>query len=552
MRPLTTARGKLVMVCAALLIFHGSVIGGPIVAAFGVTIAAAVSASYFYFYVVATSVRKGQVEIGWSLRQAGTISVGRRFFVAIKVQNDSVHNFLIAKIAPTVQTGLEINGEGRSFLPKSSEVSLAFEGVPLRSGKLAIHGAAVWFGDSLGFFKQPAYFPCSVSLNVLPAQVVAPQGSQLLPGRGGDSVQSGPNPRTLKGLEGEFKELRHYQAGDPFKAIAWKATAKRRKLVVRDFQDEVVRSHFIAVDMGANMREPNSALASAIEFASGYAKSALSSGDRVGLATFDTRVHRSTQVKPGAHHLLNIASALAESYNVVDSDLTDSTASELVSTVAKYLAHQHSIDIRIKASPALDSPVWEHLQAGPRGELYDLRAGDRILSKLLKPEKNTEPKIVIDRDADSRISSFRRFCQVQGIDLPYRRIPTPGLRRAGFNDSINLASQSKAQVLVVLSDFSGITDSPIERFVELTALRRRGRRVLFLYPLDSHRATTGHFPEAADHKTTAALLASREKYESARHIFERLGVQFAPLFPNDTVHQALSRLRPRHSARRAS
>ena len=54
-----------------------------------------------------------------------------------------------------------------------------------------------------------------------------------------------------RGIAGELRELRQHSHGDPFKLIAWKATAKRGQLMVRDLETEIVSSVTVLVDGGA-------------------------------------------------------------------------------------------------------------------------------------------------------------------------------------------------------------------------------------------------------------------------------------------------------------
>src|SRR5207245_762676 len=80
---------------------------------------------------------------------------------------------------------------------------------------------------------------------------------------------------------------------DPFKQIAWKATARTGKLMVRDLDRETMVTHWLLVDVGGTMRDgrPGQArLDLAVDVAAAYARGALEAGDRVALVTFDGRI----------------------------------------------------------------------------------------------------------------------------------------------------------------------------------------------------------------------------------------------------------------------
>src|SRR5262249_50088069 len=167
----------------------------------------------------------------------------------------------------------------------------------------------------------------------------------------------------------------------------WKATARRQQLMVRDLENEIVTSHVVMLDVGAGMRTGalgRSPLDWACDATAALAKAAIASSDRVGVVGFDTRTLFEVAPDTGHHHYLQIVDRLLESRGVVDADLTDVTAGELVALVARYLAHQEAIDVRIKIAPPLDDPRWTQIQAGPDGQLYDVAATGRLCRRLIE------------------------------------------------------------------------------------------------------------------------------------------------------------------------
>ena len=90
-----------------------------------------------------------------------------------------------------------------------------------------------------------------------------------------------------------FANLRDYVAGDDPRHIDWKATARRHRLISREFTVEQGQTVMIAMDCGRMMTQIAGdrprfeyALASALTLAD----IALSTGDRVGLIAFDSTV----------------------------------------------------------------------------------------------------------------------------------------------------------------------------------------------------------------------------------------------------------------------
>jgi uncharacterized protein (DUF58 family) len=90
-----------------------------------------------------------------------------------------------------------------------------------------------------------------------------------------------------------FANLREYQTGDDPRHIDWKATARRRHLITREFTVEQGQTIMIAVDAGRMMTQFAGELPRfeyALNSALVLADIAASSGDRVGLLVFDDAI----------------------------------------------------------------------------------------------------------------------------------------------------------------------------------------------------------------------------------------------------------------------
>ena len=89
----------------------------------------------------------------------------------------------------------------------------------------------------------------------------------------------------------EFESLRDYVQGDDPRTIDWKASAKRRKFVVRNYEAERSQNIVLAIDAGRHMRERLSPVRERIDYALGacmmLASRAQNFGDRIGVVVFD-------------------------------------------------------------------------------------------------------------------------------------------------------------------------------------------------------------------------------------------------------------------------
>src|SRR5450631_1575892 len=97
----------------------------------------------------------------------------------------------------------------------------------------------------------------------------------------------------LRGGENEFETLRDYQRDDDYRAIDWKATARRQKLITREYQQERNQSVLCMLDCGRLMTAETlglSQLDHALNAVLMLAHVATRAGDQVGLLAFDSRV----------------------------------------------------------------------------------------------------------------------------------------------------------------------------------------------------------------------------------------------------------------------
>lgn len=111
--------------------------------------------------------------------------------------------------------------------------------------------------------------------------------------------------RTQRRGEGmEFHQLREYQRGDTSRQIDWKATARKQKIISRDYQDERDQQIIVLLDNGRRMRSEDEQLGHldhAVNAMALLSHIALKQGDAVGLMSFGTDQRWLPCKKGGAH-----------------------------------------------------------------------------------------------------------------------------------------------------------------------------------------------------------------------------------------------------------
>lgn len=98
----------------------------------------------------------------------------------------------------------------------------------------------------------------------------------------------------------EFERIRDYVAGDDRRTVNWKATARRSKLMVNQYQDEKAQQIVSLIDTGRTMKMPFEGLSlldRAINATLVLSDIALKKDDKVGVITYSNAVHQ--VLKPG-------------------------------------------------------------------------------------------------------------------------------------------------------------------------------------------------------------------------------------------------------------
>ncbi len=527
------------MIGAALMLFVGAVAGAWRVAALGVVSLAALGAVYVAFFPTSVLVWRRHLELLWRVERAEDASAfvaGRPFRLTVTLRNRAPHALGHARIRAFASSALSPPAALRLELAAAHEATVTAEVVAQRAGFWFLHGAAVELQDPLGLCSVEAYFPSPVGIKVLPraALRLAPSEQRLLAGAPHD--RHGVQQLRRRGLGGDLRELREHAPGDPFKQIAWKATARTGKLMVRELDRETMVTHWLLVDIGATMREGRPGAARidlAVDVAAAYARGALEAGDRVALLTYDGRIVGEAKPNDGPVHRLRIVERLMEAMSVVDEDLTELTDSELVTVVARYLLLQEGIDARMRRAPAIDDPVWNELAASPSGELYDLRVLHQAVAAALDRHRKE-----VTVAAPTEQLRLRQYCRLRGIELPYRRTlqaGDAGQRARGLGAALEHAGRARgSQRIVVLSDLQGLAGDlqPVGRAVRL--VRRRGHHLTFAVPeariasfeeATSEDAPAGHASERRIAGEIAGWQERRRELAGATVIRARLGVR---------------------------
>lgn len=151
---------------------------------------------------------------------------------------------------------LWIEVEDRSTLPNhlgSRVVSLrgrsastwSIETTAVRRGRFRLGPSTVSAGDPFGIFSSSRLLPVTHDLMVFPAKVEIE--NIPVPIARLDGGRSAPRMSSLS--SSNFNSIREYQPGDPMNRIAWKSTAHRGSLMVKEFDPDPTADLWILLDL---------------------------------------------------------------------------------------------------------------------------------------------------------------------------------------------------------------------------------------------------------------------------------------------------------------
>jgi uncharacterized protein (DUF58 family) len=531
------------MVLGGALVCLGVLGGSPPVTGLGVLVLGALLTAYVRFFPTSILVWRRHLEMSWSLRRPegdAAFVVGRAFQLTVLLRNRGPAPLGRARLRLFASSVIEGPGTLAVTLPARSEGITSGELVARQIGTWHLHGAAVELRDAFGLFTIEAYFPNPLAIQVLPRPAGRAGTIEAVAAGGAPHERLGLHALRRRGLGGDLRELREHAPGDPFKQIAWKATARTGRLMVRDLDRETMVTHHLLVDLAATMRRgrPGSTkLDLAVDLATAYARSALEAGDRVGLLTFDGRVITEVKANDGPVHRLRLIEPLLEAMTPVDEDLTELTDGELVAAVARYLQHQEGTDARLRKTPPIDDPIWGYLATAPTGELYDLRILFRAVNTSLGETK------LLPHASTPELARLRLFCRRRGIELPYRRALPAGGRARGLAAALERVARGRGtQRIVVISDLEEL-DVGLDHVARTLRLSRsRGHHLVCAAPSSWRFGAPG---EAGERERAAAEIQAwddRRRERLAARRLGALGVRVVPVGPGDAAGVLLARL----------
>lgn len=184
--------------------------------------------------------RRERLEFAWwiatpdSNRPAAPIVPDAPFVIRCYIRWRGNRPLRICSIYPIMPDGIEmvVSDAGDLLIPPDTRTEFELNLMAAASGRFVLQGVSVLVLGTLGLFHSPLYFPIPIALNVLPrSSIRLVRIPQSITGQHTDRCGLSLPRRHGDGIE--LRELREFLPGDPFKSIAWVASAHAGKLLVR-------------------------------------------------------------------------------------------------------------------------------------------------------------------------------------------------------------------------------------------------------------------------------------------------------------------------------
>jgi uncharacterized protein (DUF58 family) len=505
--------------------FHVAVAGAGLVAlgaaarlapvvAFGGAMLLAVAIGRAVALVAVTRLRAAGFEMVWTgASRVYRTAPGSTLKLEAELRNRGVDGVRGVAVRPLASSMLGVVVEPATLdLPPGARARVDLTVEARRVGRWGVHGLALEIrGTPLGgdgLYEVPLLFANPLGVEVLPASLEAllasPRG-----GRARRGSEAG-RPANVAGDGDELRELRDHVPGDPFKRIAWKASARRGRLLVREMEREDRDVVWLVLDASVELwaGEVGAApLDRVVEEVASVATRHLRRGDRVGLVVSASRLRSWIAPGEGGAHATGLAAALASAASCIDADRSELDEAQIAQRVVE---HARPLD--------------------PKG-LTDVRKGDLdALAKRaeqLRARAPFAPRLPFAHGV--REQALRRYLAAFGVESPPR---VEGERPRSEHTLVQvldrlIKEKPRASIVHVWAP-APAPGEPLRAAVG--ALRRRAVEVRWsLPPLDSGLGGDRDRRSAvADVVEEAVRVRARVSKARGERLLRRLGVQVQP------------------------
>jgi uncharacterized protein (DUF58 family) len=251
--------------------------------------------------------RTSRLPSGLSIKRAfdGRFAVGAETETRVEILNHTPRPVTL-KVKDEYPPEMRLTGlrEARVRVEAQSSAALVYGLTPPKRGRFTFGLIAVRYLSRWGLAWAQSSIGESLTVKVYPNMRRAREAE--LKALGARSLVASHRKSSWRGEGREFESLRDYVRGDELRHISWTATARRGKLVTRQYQIERDQTILIAIDAGRLMTariENETKLDLAVHAALSLMSAAARGGDNAGLVVFGRQIKTYLPPKRGSEHL---------------------------------------------------------------------------------------------------------------------------------------------------------------------------------------------------------------------------------------------------------
>ena len=235
----------------------------------------------------------------------GRFAVGAETEVRVVVLNNTPRA-LTVWVKDEFPPEMQLKGlrEARIRVEAQTSAALHYELKPPKRGRFVFGQTAVRYLSRFGLAWCQTHEGEPLAVKVYPNMRRAREAE--LKALGARSLVAAHRRSSWRGEGREFESLRDYVRGDELRHVSWTATARRGKLVTRQYQIERDQTILIALDAGRLMTariERETKLDLAIHATLALMSAAARGGDNAGVVVFGRRIKAYLPPKRGSEHM---------------------------------------------------------------------------------------------------------------------------------------------------------------------------------------------------------------------------------------------------------
>ncbi|RLS46236.1 MAG: DUF58 domain-containing protein [Planctomycetota bacterium] len=435
---------------------------------------------------------------------------------------------------------------------RSTTVTFTYTARVRSAGQVVLPGLRLTLKDAQGFFLAERFVALPQTFRVLPAYAEAGDVHPLVK-RTNSLPQHGIHRLQRSGLGSELLELREYVPGDPPKAIAWKVSARRDKLMTRQYESEVpVRVQlFLDGSISTRLGGFGSRLLDQMTYvAASVARASISVGDPVGAMLFDERGAKRLPPQGGERGFYRLLDALAD-FSINPAPPAQSLTPPMIAAAMSLAGERYPelLDGRVNQVPFTIFPIlpWNRRRFRERFLLSGVLAEVFQLTALEQVRMMHEPSFMAGQV--QRFLTQAGVAWMEPLVAGHEWWNADHLRTATLAEALvkGVTHARDNEVFVILAD---LLDSAAEISGLLPAVKMalgRHHRVAFVCPSPTFRRPTISSTEPAtdtvdDLVAAAEQLKARDLATGLQRELRRLGAAVTCSGEKAAIHMVLSEM----------